>query len=53
MTKTIFLVDDVASLRRMVAGYLRRDGLRMVAAADGHDLYARPVAPPLNEGCVP
>lgn len=37
MAKTILVVDDTASLRRMVASYLTQEGFRVVTAADGHE----------------
>ena len=35
MAKTILVVDDTASLRRMVSSYLTQEGFRVVTAADG------------------
>lgn len=37
---TILLVDDDDTLREVVADYLRRDGLEVVEAADGHQALA-------------
>ncbi len=37
MAKTILVVDDTASLRRMVTSYLTQEGFRTVTAADGHE----------------
>ena len=37
MAKTILVVDDTASLRRMVQSYLTQEGFRVVTAADGHE----------------
>lgn len=49
MTKTILVVDDTASLRRMVQSYLTQEGFRVVTAADGHEalLVARQEHPDL------
>jgi len=49
MTKTILVVDDTASLRRMVQSYLTQEGFRVVTAADGHEalLVARQEQPDL------
>jgi DNA-binding response OmpR family regulator len=49
MTKTILVVDDTASLRRMVQSYLTQEGFRVVTAADGHEalLVARQEPPDL------
>src|SRR5918998_3312802 len=49
MTKTILVVDDTASLRRMVQSYLTQEGFRVVTAADGHEalLVARQERPDL------
>jgi len=37
MAKTIMVVDDTASLRRMVQSYLTQEGFRVVTASDGLD----------------
>ncbi len=37
MSKTVLIVDDTASLRRMVQSYLTQEGFRVVTAADGHE----------------
>lgn len=37
MSKTILVVDDTASLRRMVQSYLTQEGFRVVTAADGKE----------------
>ncbi len=49
MTKTILVVDDTASLRRMVQSYLTQEGFRVVTAADGYEalLVARQEQPDL------
>jgi DNA-binding response OmpR family regulator len=49
MAKTILVVDDTASLRRMVQSYLTQEGFRVVTAADGHEalLVARQEQPDL------
>lgn len=49
MSKTILVVDDTASLRRMVQSYLTQEGFRVVTAADGHEalLVARQEQPDL------
>ncbi len=49
MAKTILVVDDTASLRRMVQSYLTQEGFRVVIAADGHEalLVARQEHPDL------
>ena len=49
MTKTILVVDDTASLRRMVASYLAQEGFSVVTAADGQEalLVARQEHPDL------
>lgn len=49
MAKTILVVDDTASLRRMVTSYLTQEGFRVVTAADGHEalLVARHEQPDL------
>ncbi|HEX6292530.1 MAG TPA: response regulator transcription factor [Herpetosiphonaceae bacterium] len=47
--KTILVVDDTASLRKMVASYLTQEGFRVVMAADGREalLVARQEHPDL------
>ena len=49
MSKTILVVDDTASLRRMVQSYLTQEGFRVVTAADGHEalMVARQEQPDL------
>jgi DNA-binding response OmpR family regulator len=49
MTKTILVVDDTASLRRMVQSYLTQEGFRVVTAADGQEalMVARQQQPDL------
>lgn len=49
MTKTILVVDDTASLRRMVQSYLTQEGFRVVTAANGQEalLVARQEQPDL------
>jgi DNA-binding response OmpR family regulator len=49
MAKTILVVDDTASLRRMVQSYLTQEGFCVVTAADGHEalLIARQEHPDL------
>ncbi|MDP9309382.1 MAG: response regulator transcription factor [Chloroflexota bacterium] len=49
MSKTILVIDDTASLRRMVQSYLTQEGFRVVTAADGHEglLVARQERPDL------
>lgn len=49
MTKTVLVVDDTASLRRMMQSYLTQEGFRVVTAADGHEalLVARQEHPDL------
>jgi DNA-binding response OmpR family regulator len=49
MTKTILVVDDTASLRRMVQSYLTQEGFRVLTAADGHEalMVARQEQPDL------
>jgi DNA-binding response OmpR family regulator len=49
MTKTILVVDDTASLRRMVQSYLTQEGFRVVTATNGHEalLVARQEHPDL------
>ena len=49
MSKTILVVDDTASLRRMVQSYLTQEGFQVVTAADGHEalLVARQERPDL------
>ena len=49
MAKTILVVDDTASLRRMVTSYLTQEGFRVVTAADGREalLVARQEQPDL------
>lgn len=37
MAKTILVVDDTASLRRMVQSYLTQEGFRVLTAADGRE----------------
>ena len=37
MSKTVLVVDDTASLRRMVQSYLTQEGFRVVTAADGYE----------------
>ena len=37
MAKTILVVDDTASLRRMVQSYLTQEGFQVVTASDGLD----------------
>ena len=37
MSKTVLIVDDTASLRRMVQSYLTQEGFRVVTAADGQE----------------
>ena len=49
MSKTILVVDDTASLRRMVQSYLTQEGFRVVTAADGQEalMVARQEQPDL------
>ncbi|WP_029215252.1 response regulator [Kallotenue papyrolyticum] len=49
MSKTILVVDDTASLRRMVQSYLTQEGFRVLTAADGREalLLARQERPDL------
>lgn len=49
MAKTILVVDDTASLRRMVASYLTQEGFRVLTAADGQEalMLARQEQPDL------
>ncbi len=49
MSKTILVVDDTASLRRMVQSYLTQEGFRVVTAADGREalMVARQEQPDL------
>jgi DNA-binding response OmpR family regulator len=49
MAKTILVVDDTASLRRMVASYLSQEGFRVLTAADGQEalMLARQEQPDL------
>jgi DNA-binding response OmpR family regulator len=49
MAKTILVVDDTASLRRMVTTYLTQEGFQVVTAADGREalLVARQERPDL------
>ncbi len=49
MAKTILVVDDVASLRRMVSSYLTQEGFHVVTAADGREalMVARQEQPDL------
>ena len=49
MSKTILVVDDTASLRRMVQSYLTQEGFHVVTAADGHEalMVARQEPPDL------
>jgi DNA-binding response OmpR family regulator len=49
MSKTILVVDDTASLRRMVQSYLTQEGFQVVTAADGHQalMVARQEQPDL------
>jgi DNA-binding response OmpR family regulator len=49
MTKTVLVVDDTASLRRMVQSYLTQEGFRVLTAADGQEalLVARHEQPDL------
>lgn len=49
MAKTILVVDDTASLRRMVASYLTQEGFRVLMAADGQEalMLARQEQPDL------
>lgn len=49
MSKTILVVDNTASLRRMVQSYLTQEGFGVVTAADGHEamLVARQERPDL------
>ena len=49
MSKTILVVDDTASLRRMVQSYLVQEGFRVLTAADGQEalMVARQEQPDL------
>jgi DNA-binding response OmpR family regulator len=49
MTKTILVVDDTASLRKMVKSYLSQEGFEVVTAADGLEalMVARQTHPDL------
>jgi DNA-binding response OmpR family regulator len=49
MPKTILVVDDTASLRRMVTSYLTQEGFRVLTASDGQEalLVARQEQPDL------
>jgi DNA-binding response OmpR family regulator len=49
MAKTILVVDDTASLRRMLASYLTQEGFRVLMAADGQEalMLARQEQPDL------
>jgi DNA-binding response OmpR family regulator len=49
VAKTILVVDDTASLRRMVASYLSQEGFRVLTAADGQEalMLARQEQPDL------
>ena len=49
MSKTVLVVDDTASLRRMVQSYLVQEGFRVLTAADGQEalMVARQEQPDL------
>lgn len=49
MAKTILVVDDTASLRKMVKSYLSQEGFDVVTAADGSEalMVARQAQPEL------
>jgi DNA-binding response OmpR family regulator len=49
MSKTVLVVDDTASLRRMVQSYLSQEGFRVLTAADGQEalMVARQEQPDL------